>query len=107
MGTRRGLRVLTASTPIHVLTASTRIHVLTASTRIHVLTASLLQVLTASTALSHERESREEVEAEEARLVGAGDLPPSVQRQRALVRLAGRVTRVQARVGRWGGHGGR
>ncbi len=86
---------------------------LTALTRIHVLTATPLQVLTASTALSHERESREEVEAEEGRQVGAGvyhplsDLPPSLQRQAALLRLAGRVTRVEARVGRWGGHGGR
>ena len=41
---------------------------LTAFTPIHVLTASPLQVLTASTALLHERESREEVEAEEGRV---------------------------------------
>ena len=73
---------------------------LTAFTPIHVLTASPLQVLTASTALSHERESREEVEAEEGREVGAGgchalrEAGASVQRQAALVRLAGRVTRV-------------
>ena len=86
---------------------------LTASTPIHLLTAPPQQVLTASTALLHEKESREEVQAEEGSEVGAGgchalrEAGASVQRQGALVRLAGRVTRVVARVGRWGGHGGR